>query len=139
MKAVALHAGVTNFSRQRHKFRHGRLASMEAGVETGDLGHTGQLVAHGFDRGQVMGLMERRQRHKRAKVLQGFRRDDAGTGVFGAAMHDTMADAQHPRAAVACAQPIGEHVERRAPIAHGRIQRLVGQLGARVVLRREAG
>ena len=137
VEAVALHAGVTNFLRQRHEFRHGRLAAMEAGVEAGHLRHAGQLVPHGFDRGQVVGLMERRQRHQRAKVLQDFRRDDAGTGVLGAAMHDAMADAQHARAGVAFAEPSGEHAERRAPIANRCIQRVVGQLRTRVVLGRE--
>ena len=50
---------------------------METGVETRHLRHIRHLVAHGFDRGQIVGLMERRQRRQRMKVLQDVRCDDA--------------------------------------------------------------
>ena len=65
VEAVALDAGITNLLRQRHQFRHRRLAAMEAGIETRDLRHSRHLVAHGFDRRQVVRLMQRRQRHQR--------------------------------------------------------------------------
>ena len=70
MEAVALHSGVANRFRERHQLRHRRLAAVEAGVEARHLRHVGQPLAHRFDGGEVVGLMERRQRDQGTKVFQ---------------------------------------------------------------------
>src|SRR5688572_6948065 len=41
VKAVSLHAGLTNFSRQWNELGHRRLSTMETGIEAGNLRHVG--------------------------------------------------------------------------------------------------
>ena len=103
---------------------------MEAGVEAGDLRHVGQPLGDRVDGGQVVRLMERRQRRQLAQLVQDLRRDDRRPGESRAAVDDAMADAEHARAAVALAEPRGERVERRAAVAHARVELLV-ERGAR--------
>ena len=52
---------------------------------------------------------------------------------MGAAVDDPMAHAEHPRAAVPGAQPPGEHAERRAAVANGCLQFLIGNRSVGVV------
>ena len=76
VESVALHAAATEIARQRHDLGDRRLAAMKARVETGDLRHARQSLGHGIDCGEVVRLMERRERHQGAEVRQDLRRDD---------------------------------------------------------------
>ena len=115
-------------------------AAMEAGVEAGDLRHAGQALGHRLDRGEVVRLMQRRERNQGAQIVEHFRRDDDRAARSRAAVHDPMADAEHARAAVPAAQPVGQRVER----GRGRRRRCLssvslGDDGAAAILGGEAG
>ncbi len=138
VKAVALDAGTADLPGQWNHFRDGRLTAMEARVEAGDLRHAGKPVGHCFNRRQVVRLMERRQRDQRSQILQNSRRDNGGTGVPRAAVHDTVTDTEHARAAVLGAEPRGESPKRGASVIDGAIQRVIGEDLAPRVLRRES-
>jgi hypothetical protein len=139
VKTVALHAGAANLARQRHELRDRGLPAMEAGVEAGDLRNAGQIRADGFDRGEVVRLMQRRERDQRPQILEDLRRHDRRPEELRPAVHDPMADAEDAGAAVAGAHPPGERLERGPRIddraAHVAIvERLSG-----AALDREAG
>ena len=70
-----------------------------------------------------------------AQVLEHLRRDDAGTGVLGAAVHHAMADAEHARAAVVRAEPSGEHSSAARPSFTDASSFSSAIDGARLVLR----
>ena len=52
-------------------------------------------------------------------------------------MDDSMSDADHARTAVLRAKPAGQRIEAVRAVAHGRIQRLVGDDSALAVLGRQ--
>ena len=127
VKAVALHAGAADLPGQRNQFRDGRLTAMEARVEAGDLRHAGKPLGHRVNRRQVVRLMERGERDQLPQILQNRRRDNGRTGEPCAAMHDAVTDTKNPRAAVLGAEPRGERIERRARVADGAVQRVIGE------------
>ena len=55
---------------QRHELGDGRLAAVEARVEAGHLRHVRQALGDGFDRREVVRLMQRRQRNQLAQVCR---------------------------------------------------------------------
>ncbi len=134
VEAIALHAAAAEIARQRNDFGDHRLAAMEAGIETGDLGHAWQSLGHRIDRVEVVGLMERRERHQRAEIRHDLRRDDGRLRVIRAAVHDAMADAEHAGVtAVARAKPGSEGIERPTTV-DAVFQSQVGQASAGLIL-----
>ncbi|MCY1227866.1 hypothetical protein D9M72_401560 [compost metagenome] len=81
------------------------MAGVEGGVEAGHLQQVRHGFAHGADRGQVMRLVQRRQRHQRLQFRDHVVVDAHGLREVGAAMHHAMAD-RHRRIV---AQPDAEH------------------------------
>ena len=83
--------------------------------------------------------MQRGERDQLAQLVEDLRRDDGGRRESRPAMNDAVSDAEHPRAAVAGAQPGGERVERRAPVAARVLSSaLVGEDLTRTILGGEA-
>jgi hypothetical protein len=105
VESVALHAGIADLLGQRDQLGHGRLAAMKAGVEAGDLRYAGQALLDRFDRRQIVRLMERRQGDEGPQLLQHLGGDDGRPCEAGPSVDDTMAHADHPRSAIARAQP----------------------------------
>ncbi len=66
---------------------------MESGVEAGDLGHLRRDGSDGADGGDVMGLVQRRQRHQLLKTGYHALIDHDRRGIGHSAMHDAVADA----------------------------------------------
>src|SRR4051812_6532634 len=97
---------------------------VEAGVEAGALRYVRQPLGARRDGGQVVRLMERRQRHERLQIVEHRWRDDNRCGVARAAVDDAVADAEHSRAVKARAQPRREKLQRRGDIANLWLQRL---------------
>jgi hypothetical protein len=116
MKAVTLHASATDLLRQWHHFRHGRLAVVKAGVEAGDLWHAGLALRHGLDRREVVGLMQRRERHQLAQLSEQRGRDDRRVGAL-APVHDPVTHAKKTGVGVSRAQPLEHLLERAARVA----------------------
>lgn len=73
VKAIALHAETPNLLRKRNDLGDGGLATVEACVEAGDLRDARHALGHGLDRGEIVRLMERRQRHERLQVREHLR------------------------------------------------------------------
>src|SRR5262249_49506892 len=62
VKAIALNTGATDFARERDQLRDGGLAAMKTGIEAGYLRHTRHSMRDCVDRGEVIRLVQRRQR-----------------------------------------------------------------------------
>ena len=92
MEAVAPHAALAHLARQGEQARDVGLGLMEGRVETGNLRHPRQAAAHDPDRLQVMGLMQRRERHQRLKRLEDGFVDQHRAGKGRAAMDDPVPD-----------------------------------------------
>ncbi len=134
METVALHPGIPNLPRERDQVRNGGMAAVKAGVEASDLRHVRQTLEDRFDGGEVVRLMERSQRDQLVELLQDLPGHDHRSGVARPSVDDAMADPENPRAAVLRSKPGGERVECVLPIAHRRIQLLIGQSLARGIL-----
>ena len=65
---------------------------VEGRVEAGDLRHPRQAPAHDPDRLEVMGLMQRRERHQRFERLEDGFVDQHRAGKGRAAMDDPVPD-----------------------------------------------
>ena len=98
VEPVPLHAGTAQLTREGHQLRHGGLAAVEARVEARHLRHARQPLGRGLDRGDVVGLVQRRERDECAKLLQHAGGDDGGAREARPAVHDPVADAQDARA-----------------------------------------
>ena len=93
MKAVALNTGGADVQRQRNEIRDRGMAAVKTGVEASHLRHIGQAHRHRFNCGEVVRLMERRQRHEIPQLRRHFRRDHDRIGKGLAAMDHAMSDA----------------------------------------------
>src|SRR4029453_4842117 len=100
MKAVAPHALFFNFVRQGNEVNDRRVRTVETRGETGDLGNIGQTIENCFDRGEVVRLMQRRQRNQFVQLSQDFLSDDNWPSELRAAVHHAMAHAYDLRASV---------------------------------------
>ncbi len=135
VEAVAPHGGTANARWQRHDFRDGLAAAMEARVETRDLRHAGQPVRHGVDRSQVVRLVERRQRDQRTKLDEHFSTDDCRSGIPAAAVHDTVADRHHVRPGVLRSEPRGQRIDGGATVPDGLVETVIDDPGPAAVFR----
>ncbi|MNV67260.1 hypothetical protein D3C71_1600530 [compost metagenome] len=80
------------------------MAAVKRGVEAGDLGNPWPAFADDADGGQVVGLVQRRQRGKGVQLGQNGVVDQDGFGQVGAAVHHAVPHRQR-RAAQVSAQP----------------------------------
>ena len=112
---------------------------MKTGVEAGHLRDARQTLGNRVDCREVVRLMQRGERNELAQLLEDLPSHDRRAGEARAAMDDAMTDAEHARAAVLPAQPVGNGVEGGTAVVHGRfVQRLLSQLLTGVVLCRES-
>ena len=125
MKAVALNTGGADVQRQRNEIRDRRMAAVKTGVEASDLRHFRQAHRHRFDGGEVVRLMEGRQRHEIPQLRRDFRRDHDRIGKGFAAMDHAMSDADDLSARVHLPQPRGERIERAARVVNRVVKRAV--------------
>ena len=118
VETEALQTGCTEIARQGHDFGDGRLAPMEARVETGDLRHAGKPFRDRVNRRQVVRLMERRKRYQVTKLVEHLPGDDRRRGKARPAVDDAVTDADDASAPVSRAQPVAKRIQRRAGISH---------------------
>ena len=135
VEAVAPHAALAHLARQREQARDVGLGLVEGGVEAGDLRHPRKAAAHDPDRLQVVGLMQRRERHQRFKRLDDGFVDQHRTGEGLAAMDDPMPDGHELAFLLMLAQPRDQVHQRLLvpePVA-GAPRHLVEDCPARVL------
>jgi hypothetical protein len=85
---------------------------MERRVEAGDLRQVGVDRGDRADAGEIVRLMERRQRAERLQPGEHGRIDAHRCRIVDAAMHHAVADAEQPGLAEKLPQPAPEHPER---------------------------
>ena len=134
MEAVALHALRANLSRQRHQFSDCGMTTVKARVEARDLRHVRQPGGYRVDGGEVVRLVQRRQRDQLAQLRQGLWGDDHRAGEVGSAMNDAMADANDRGLLVPNTEPRRKRIERTGRVAHALAEGFVDGLGAFTVL-----
>ncbi len=91
MEAVPLDAALAEVAGQRHHGGDRRVAAMEAGVEAGHLRHVGHAVEDGFDRREVVRLVERGQRRQLLQLGEDLPRDHGGAAEARAAVDHPVA------------------------------------------------
>lgn len=92
MKTVALDAFGSDPAWQAEHLGDGWLAAMEGGIEAGDLRHFRQQGLQGTDAGDVVRLVQGRQRNETVQVFQYLTVNNGRLRVKIAAMDDTMAN-----------------------------------------------
>ena len=111
------------------------LAAVEGGVEAGNLRQARQAPADDPDRFEVVGLMQRRERHQRLERLEDGVVDQHRAGEGLAAMHDPVSDRGELASLLMLPQP-GDEVQQRLlvpePVA-GAPRRLVEDRPGRVL------
>ena len=112
VEAVAPNAALAHFARQGEQSRDVRLGLMEGSIETGDLRHPRKAASHDPDRLQVMGLMQRRERHQRLKRLEDGFVDQHRAGIGRAAVDDPVSDGDELAPFLMLAQPRDEMHQR---------------------------
>ncbi len=118
METVAAHALVVIGARQRVGVGDERMPAMKSRVETGDLRGAGKSLARGLDAGEIVGLVQRRQRLEGFQFRQHEIVHEHGFGIDRTAMHHAMADADHIGAVAFRFQPVEHGGEPRAMV-HG--------------------
>ena len=137
VKAVALHAAAADVARERDHLGDVGLSAVEAGVEAGHLRDAWKLRGDRIDGGEIVRLMQWRQRHELPEIGQDLRCHNGRRGVFCAAVHHAVPDTQHATAAVPRPQPLGQRIQSSSGILDDRIQRMIGKHASGVVLRGE--
>jgi hypothetical protein len=105
MKAISLQARLTEAVRKRDQFGHDGLPAVKAGVETGNLWHSRQSFKRGFDRSQIVGLVQWRQWHQLSQLSQNLRAQSSRSAEMGSAVNDAVTDTDYVRSTVSRAEP----------------------------------
>ena len=116
MEAVPPDALIVIFVWDREGFGREAVAAMERGVEAGHLKHTGIAGFDGFDRRQIVRLVQGRQRHQFPQLRHHSRSDHGRAGVIGAAMNDPVTHRQDPRVAQEAVEPLADDVKCRVMV-----------------------
>ena len=119
VEAVAAHAAVGDRARQGEGLRHLRLGAMERGVEAGHLGQLGCALHQRPDRGEVVRLVQGRERNVLFQRREHGCIDANGSGVGKPAVDDAVADADEALFAQLVAEEREQMVER-AVVTQGR-------------------
>ena len=103
------------------------MIAVECGIEAGDLRQRREILRQGFDRSEIMRLMQRRQRYVALQARHDGLIDQHRLGMIRPTMHDAMADRN--RVDLKLTQPragdrhrgrnIGDRFDRIGPICHG--------------------
>src|SRR6185369_4829049 len=116
MKTIALQAGLTKFLWKRNQLGHCRLSTMKTGIEACHLRHVWKTIDSGFDRREVVGLMQWGEWYQFPQLLQHLRVHYCWTFKTRAAMDHAMSDAKYTRPAVFRLQPRGQCIDRFASV-----------------------
>ena len=92
MKAVAAHALVVIGAGQGVGVVDERMAAMEGGVEAGDLRRRRERLPRRLDAGDVVRLVERRERDQRPQLRERRLVDQDRGGVIRPSVDDAVAD-----------------------------------------------
>src|SRR6187399_1698271 len=111
---------------------------MKRRVEAGDLRDARKAFRDGIDCREIVRLMQRRERHQLAQMVEDIAGHAHGRRKACTSMHDAMTDAENRRTLVLPAQPGRERVERSASVAHRGTQRLLANRCSALVLRHES-
>ena len=112
VEAVAADAVVVEPARQGEPVGELGMAAVEGGIEAGDLRQLGLDRGDRADAGEIVRLMQRRQRAERLEPGEHRRIDAHRRRVVDAAMHHPVADAEQRRSvAEVLAQPAADHAE----------------------------
>ncbi len=116
MEAVAMHPVRRDLARQRECLRLPFLTAVERGVEAGDLRQLGSTRADGRDRREIVGLVQRRERHERLEFLEKPIRYPLRHRVMGPTMNDAVPDGEKIRAPQSVGRHPDEDMRRRVVI-----------------------
>lgn len=111
MKTVALDAFGSDPAWQAEHLGDGWLAAMEGGIEAGDLRHFRQQGLQGTDAGDVVRLVQGRQRNETVQVFQYLTVNNCRLRVKIAAMDDTMANGDDFPACMTGSEPFEQRIE----------------------------
>ena len=111
VEAVAADAVVVEPARQGVPVGDLGVGAVERGIEARDLGQLGPEPGDRADAGEIVRLVQRRERHERGQLLEHRWTHPHRPGVVDAAMHHPMADADQRRVTELLAQPAAEHAE----------------------------
>ena len=117
MKAVAAHPLLIECLRNGEMVRDRGMAAVEGGVEAGHLGQLRQASAQDLDRGEIVGLMQGRQRDQGLDPGNDRIVNEDRCGEASAAMDDPMADGRRHLAAKLLRQPVEDMIEGGGGIA----------------------
>ena len=92
MKTVTTHAGVVQLGRDREALRDVGIRAVKRSVEASYLRQVRQHGGSGANRGQVVRLVQRRERDEFLERRQHLCIDAHRLGVVKSAVHDTVAD-----------------------------------------------
>ena len=111
MEAVAADAVVVEPARQGEPVGELGMAAVERGIEAGDLRQVGLDRGDRADAGEIVRLMQRRERAERLEPGEHRGIDAHRRRVVDAAVHHPVADAEQRRVAEMLAQPAAEHAK----------------------------
>ena len=128
VESVALHALPRQLLGQREHLGHRRVAAMERRVEAGDLRQFRPPLEQHPDRGQVVRLVQRRERRQRAESLHDVAIHQDRLRERGAAVDDAMAHPGQPMFGHLAAEKAGQVLEGAVvpevrPVAPGSARR----------------
>ena len=124
VEAVASDALVVKAARQREDVVDEGMVAVKGGVEAGDLLHMRPGLARGEDAGDVVRLMQRRERRQLFQAAQHLVGDDHGLRKINAAMDDAVPGGDHFGVREGALAP-GEDAAQRLGV-----KRRPGRLGA---------
>ena len=112
VEAVAANALVIEPARQGEPVGELGMAAVERGIEAGDLRQVGLDCGDGADAGEIVRLMQRRQRDRALPAWRAHAGSTrTGAAIVDAAMHYPMTDAEQVGVAEVLAQPVADHAE----------------------------
>ncbi len=119
VEAIAPHAFVVIGARQGEGVGHERMSAMEGGVEAGDLRDRRKGLHSRFDAGDVVGLVQRRERDQAPELRQHLAVDQDRLGKIRPAVHDAMADRRYRIVMAGVLQPAENCAHRRTMVDAG--------------------
>ena len=125
MKAVAPDALLVVLARQREGIGHERVAAVKRGVEAGHLRRPREGDTRRVDAGQIVRLVQRRQRHQGFELGPAVVVDHDRLDMLGPAMHHAMADGRDLAVREAQAQPVQHALQGMAVVGHRAVEPLL--------------
>ena len=112
MESVATDAFVVVTSRQGKRVRHKGVVSVKRGVKAGNLRHAGKRCSRGLYAGEVVRLVQGRERHEALKIGNQCIVDPCRHQMVNPTVHHTVAHDRHAGAGMGLFQPLKDRVNR---------------------------